>query len=335
MQINVCIFGVSGYTGAQLIHFLAKHKFVNITGIFGYETIGQKIRNLFPSLKNLPDLTISNYSDFNFDNVDLIFSCLPHGKFQSSIINDIKGKNSIIDLSGDFRLDDLSLYEEFYGIKHESKDKNGKFVYGLSEVYKKEIKKAKFIANPGCYPTSILLPLIPLIKKNIITNQHIIIDSKSGVSGAGKKLEIKNLFSEINENFYSYGLKKHKHFIEIDQEISKLGKNTFTFIPSLVPVTRGLQSTIYIEKNESVMFYKNAIKDFYKNEPFIQILDKKCPSFSDVKYTNNLLLNIFEDYQKKKIIIISCIDNLVKGAAGQAIQNMNLMYDFDEKESLI
>ena len=335
MQINVCIFGVSGYTGAQLIHFLAKHKFVNITGIFGYETIGQKIRNLFPSLKNLPDLTISNYSDFNFDNVDLIFSCLPHGKFQSSIINDINGNNSIIDLSGDFRLDDLSLYEEFYGIKHESKDKNGKFVYGLSEVYKKEIKKAKFVANPGCYPTSILLPLIPLIKKDIITNQHIIIDSKSGVSGAGKKLETKNLFSEINENFYSYGLKKHKHFIEIDQEISKLGKNTFTFIPSLVPVTRGLQSTIYIEKNESVKFYKNAIKDFYQNEPFIQILDKKCPSFGDVKYTNNLLLNIFEDYQKKKIIIISCIDNLIKGAAGQAIQNMNLMYDFDEKESLI
>ena len=185
------------------------------------------------------------------------------------------------------------------------------------------------------HPTSILLPLIPLIKNNIIKNQHIIIDSKSGVSGAGKKLEIKNLFSEINENFYSYGLEKHKHFVEIDQEISKLGNNTFTFIPSLVPVTRGLQSTIYLEKNESITFYKNIIKDYYKNEPFIQILDKKCPSFSDVKYTNNLLLNVFEDYKKKRIIIISCIDNLVKGAAGQAIQNMNLMYAFDEKESLI
>ena len=335
MQINVCIFGVSGYTGSQLIHFLAKHKFVNIVGIFGNETIGGKIKDLFPSLKNLPDLTISNYSDFNFGNVDLIISCLPHGKFQSSIINNLKEKTSIIDLSGDFRLDDLSLYEEFYGIKHKSKDINSKFVYGLSEVYKKEIKKAKFIANPGCYPTSILLPLIPLIKKRIVNNQHIIIDSKSGVSGAGKKLEIKNLFSEINENFYSYGLTKHKHFAEIDQEISKFGDNTFTFIPSLVPVTRGLQSTIYLEKNESVMFYKKIIKDFYKNEPFVQILDKKSPTFSDVKYTNNLLLNIFEDYKKKRIIIVSCIDNLVKGAAGQAIQNMNLMFEFDEKESLI
>jgi len=335
MQINVCIFGVSGYTGAQLIHFLVKHKFVKITGIFGYETIGQKIRDFFPSHINIPDLTISNYSDFNFDNVDLIFSCLPHGKFQSSIINRLKENISIIDLSGDFRLDDLSLYEDFYGIKHKSKDINSKFVYGLSEVYKKEIKKAKFIANPGCYPTSILLPLAPLIKKNIINNQHIIIDSKSGVSGAGKKLEVKNLFSEINENFYSYGITKHKHYIEIDQEISKLGKNTFSFIPSLVPVTRGLQSTIYFDKNESVAFYKNVIKDFYKNEPFIKILDKKCPSFSDVKYTNNLILNVFEDYQKKKIIIISCIDNLVKGAAGQAVQNMNLMYEFDEKESLV
>ena len=141
MQINVCIFGVSGYTGSQLIHFLAKHKFVNIVGIFGNETIGGKIKDLFPSLKNLPDLTISNYSDFNFGNVDLIISCLPHGKFQSSIINNLKEKTSIIDLSGDFRLDDLSLYEEFYGIKHKSKDINSKFVYGLSEVYKKEIKK--------------------------------------------------------------------------------------------------------------------------------------------------------------------------------------------------
>jgi len=335
MQINVCIFGVSGYTGTQLIHFLAKHKYVNIVGIFGFESIGKKIKDLFPNLKTLPNITVSDYSDFNFDSVDLIFSCLPHGKFQSSIINNLNNNTSIIDLSGDFRLDDLSLYEEFYNIEHKSKDINSKFVYGLSEVYKKEIKKAKFVANPGCYPTSILLPLIPLIKKKIINNQHIIIDSKSGVSGTGKKLEIKNLFSEINENFYSYGLKKHKHFVEIDQEISKFGNNTFTFIPSLVPVTRGLQSTIYIEKTESVTFYKNIIKDYYKNEPFIQILDKKCPTFSDVKYTNNLLLNIFEDYKKKRIIIISCIDNLVKGAAGQAIQNMNLMYAFDEKESLV
>ena len=177
--------------------------------------------------------------------------------------------------------------------------------------------------------------MIPLIKKNIVNSQHIVIDSKSGVSGAGKKLEIKNLFSEVNENFYSYAISKHKHFAEIDQEISKFGKNTFTFIPSLVPVTRGLQSTIYLEKNESVNFYKNIIKGFYKNEPFIQIIDKQTPSFSDVKYTNNLLLNIFEDYKKKKIIIISCIDNLIKGAAGQAVQNMNLMYEFDEKESLV
>ena len=216
MQINVCIFGVSGYTGTQLIHFLANHKYVNIVGIFGFETIGKKIKDLFPNLKNLPNLTVSNYSDFNFDSIDLIFSCLPHGKFQSSIVNKLNKNTSIIDLSGDFRLDDLSLYEEFYGIKHKSKDINSKFIYGLSEVNKKEIRKAKFVANPGCYPTSILLPLIPLIKKKIINNQHIVIDSKSGVSGAGKKLEIKNLFSEINENFYSYGIDKHKHFVEID-----------------------------------------------------------------------------------------------------------------------
>ena len=335
MQLNVCIFGVSGYTGAQLLYFLEKHKAVNLVGIFGNETIGLKLRDLFPNLNNLPDLTISNYLDFNFDKVDLIFSCLPHGQFQNKIANNIKNNISIIDLSGDFRLDDLDIYEEFYNLEHKSRVINNKFIYGLSEVYKKEIKKSKFIANPGCYPTSILLPIIPLLKKNVINDQHIIIDSKSGVSGAGKKLEIKNLFNEINDNFYSYGLEKHKHYPEIKQEISKYGKNSFSFVPNLVPVTRGLQSTIYFDNKESVVFYKKIIKDFYKYDPFIKVLDKNCPSFRDVNYTNYLSLNVFEDYSQKKIIIVSCIDNLIKGAAGQAIQNMNLMYEFDEKESLI
>ena len=293
MQINVCIFGVSGYTGAQLLHFLSRHKWVNISGVFGNETIGQNIRNLFPDIENLPDLKISNYLDFNFDNIQLIFSCLPHGKFQSEILVNLNESISIIDLSGDFRLENKEIYEDFYGLKHNLKDVKNKFIYGLSEIYRDKIKNTKFVANPGCYPTSILIPLIPLMEKKIVNDEHIIIDSKSGVSGAGKKLESKYLFSEVNENFFSYGLKKHKHFAEINQEFSKFGSYTFSFTPSLVPVTRGLQSTIYIDKKETTDFYKKIIKDYYKNEPFIKILENSCPSFKDVRYTNNLLLNIY------------------------------------------
>ena len=337
MSLNVCIFGVSGYTGAKLLFFLNKHPKVNVHGVFGNLNLGKKIKEINPNLNSISELTITDYQNFNFKETDLIFSCLPHGKFQQDIIRKLDLKIPIIDLSGDFRLESISQYERFYSTKHKSKNLKEKFIYGLSEIYRKEIKKSKFISNPGCYPTSILLPMIPLLKKKELKIENIIIDSKSGVTGAGKNPKTQNLFSELSGNFFSYGIDSHKHYPEIKQELKKLDKKiSFTFIPHLLPVKTGIQSTIYINKTCDENHYHQILSNFYQNEPFINIYSgSQVPSLKDVQGTNNIAIKIFTDFSKERIVIISCIDNLIKGASGQAIQNMNIMFDFDETESLI
>ena len=337
MSLNVCIFGVSGYTGSKLLYYLSKHKKITIVGVFGNSKIGENLNEIHPTINNLPKLKISDYNDFDFSKVDLIFSCLPPGLFQSKIIKNLDPDIPIIDLSGDFRLENKITYENFYKTSHQSFNLKDKFIYGLSEVNRNMIKKSKFISNPGCYPTSILIPLIPLLERKIINSGHIIIDSKSGVSGAGKKSVEENLLTELKNNFYSYSVNSHKHFPEIDQEIKKVSeKISFTFIPNLLPIFCGLQSNIYIDsKDVEVCQIREVIDNYYNGEFFIKIKNETPTKLSEVQGTNNLMINIFEDYEKKKILIISCIDNLIKGASGQAVQNMNLMFGFKENESLI
>ena len=337
MSLNVCIFGVSGYTGSKLLYYLDKHKQIKIRGVFGNSTDGKKLGDLFKNLNKSNKIKISNYEDFDFSKTDLIFSCLPNGKLQKEIIKNLDPNISIIDLSGDFRLKSKSEYQKFYNMPHRSYSLKEKFCYGLSEVYRKKINRSKFISNPGCYPTSILIPLIPLIKEKKLRIQDIIIDSKSGISGAGKQPRIENLFSEISGNFFSYGIESHKHYPEIDQEIRLINeKISFTFVPHVLPIISGIQSTIYLEKEFDEKEYYKTIKNFYVDEPFIKIYSgNKIPQVKEVQNTNNLAVNLFSDYSKRKIVIVSCIDNLVKGAAGQAIQNMNIMFDFEETESLI
>ena len=337
MTLNVCVFGVSGYTGATLLHFINQHKNVNLVGVFGKTTEGQKLSSILPNLKNLNNLVVMDYKKFDFENVDLVFSCLPHGEFQQKIFPELGPELSIIDLSGDFRINDFNKYELFYDIIHKSKGKKNNFTYGLSEVYKDKISNSKYVANPGCYPTSILLPLLPLIKKGMLKKSHIIIDSKSGLSGAGKKPKDDKLLNQLENNFFSYNIEKHKHIAEIDQEFKKYNKSvSFTFIPHILPVFSGIQSNIYIDNigiNALEVF--DFLKDFYKNEPFIKFFSRDIPKLSDVQNTNDTVIRVFSDFAEKKIVIISCLDNLVKGAAGQAIQNMNLMFGFDVTESLI
>ena len=337
MSLNVCIFGVSGYTGSKLLYYLDKHKRIKIHGVFGNSTAGKKLEDLFKNLNKYNKIKISNYEDFDFSKTDLIFSCLPNGKLQKEIIKNIDPKIPIIDLSGDFRLKSKLEYQKFYNMSHRSYSLNEKFCYGLSEVYRRKINKSKFISNPGCYPTSILIPLIPLIKEKKFRIQDIIIDSKSGISGAGKQAKIENLFSEISGNFFSYGIESHKHYPEIDQEIRLINKKaSFTFVPHVLPIISGIQSTIYLEKKFDEKEYYKTIKNFYVNEPFIKIYSgNKIPKLKEVQNTNNIAINLFSDFSKRKIVIVSCIDNLIKGAAGQAIQNMNIMFDFEETESLI
>ena len=241
MSINVCIFGVSGYTGSKLLEFLDKHRKVNVSGVFGHSTIGKELGEINNNLQNISKIKITNFEDFNFDQVDLIFSCLPHKKLQSDIIKNLSKDLSIIDLSGDFRLKSIEEYKKFYKCEHHAKELNKKFSYGLSEIYKKKIKDSKYISNPGCYPTSILLPLIPLLRESKYKIKDIIADSKSGISGAGKRPKIQNLFSEISENFFSYGLTEHQHYPEMKQEINKINKNiSFTFIPHVLPIISGI-----------------------------------------------------------------------------------------------
>ena len=337
MPLNVCIFGVSGYTGSKLLSYLIKHKHVNISAVFGHNSIGKNLTELFPNISELSDLKITSFNDFKFENVDLIFSCLPHGKFQNNIISNLDLNIPIIDLSGDFRLEDKMIYEDFYNIKHKNFNLKKKFVYGLSEVYRNQISEAKYICNPGCYPTSILIPLIPLLKEKVIKSGHIIIDSKSGVSGAGKKLVETNLLSELNNNFYSYSVEKHKHFPEINQELMKINeKVSFTFIPHLLPVFSGLQSNIYIDYDgDKIKDIQNILSNYYSKEPFVKLNFKDPEKLSNVQGTNNISINVFSDYKKKRIMIISCLDNLIKGAAGQAIQNMNIMFNFEETQALL
>ncbi len=337
MSLNVCIFGVSGYTGSKLLYYLDKHKQINIHGVFGDSTSGRKLEDLFCNLSKSNKIKVSNYRDFDFSNTDLIFSCLPNGKLQKEIIKDLDPKISIIDLSGDFRLNSKSAYQKFYNLTHRSHPLKKKFCYGLSEVYRKKIKKNKFVSNPGCYPTSILLPLIPLINDKKLNIRDIIVDSKSGISGAGKQPRIENLFSEISDNFFSYGIESHKHYPEIEQELRLFNKKvSFTFVPHVLPIISGIQSTIYLEKKFNEKEYYNTIKNFYNDEPFIKFYSgNRVPQIREVQNTNNVAINLFSDCSKRKIVIVSCIDNLVKGAAGQAVQNMNIMFDFDETESLI
>ena len=337
MSLNVCIFGVSGYTGSKLLHFLDRHKNVNINGVFGESTLGQKLGQINKNLTKYSQLKIIDFNDFNFDNTDLIFSCLPHGKFQSEIVKVIDPKIPIIDLSGDFRLESVDEYEKFYECKHKTANLKKNYTYGLSEIYRDKIKKSKFVSNPGCYPTSILIPLIPLLREKKFQINDVIVDSKSGISGAGKKLKIENLFAEISENFFSYGVNKHRHYPEIKQEIDKFNNDiSITFIPHVIPIISGMQSTIYFNRNQEKEEYENVLSSFYKDEMFIKIYkDSNMPCIKDVKGTNNVAIKVFNDYSRKKIVIVSCIDNLIKCASGQAVQNMNIMHGFNEIESLV
>ncbi len=336
MKINVSIFGVSGYTGAQLLSILSHHSNVNIVSIFGEASVGKKINQIYPNFKNLPDLTIQKSEMFKRKSNDISFFCLPHKKSQNLIKSfDFK---RVIDLAADFRINNENDYFEWYDSKHDCPEKLKNFTYGLTELNRNKIMNSNFVANPGCYPTSVLIPLIPLLKKRKISNfNSIIIDSKSGVSGAGKKLSEENIFSEINENFQAYNVSKHRHLGEIKQELKKYkNKLSVTFVPHLLPTTRGILSTIYLKScGVDIKELRRFYNDFFCDESFISILDEGVyPNIKNVNGTNKLSFNIFTDYENDQLIIVSCIDNLIKGASGQAVQNMNLMFELKENQAL-
>ncbi|KAK6159392.1 hypothetical protein DH2020_006706 [Rehmannia glutinosa] len=334
-KFRVGVLGASGYTGSEIIRLLAAHPNFQITLMTADRKAGQSIESVFPHLvkRDLPDLIA--IKDADFSNVDAVFCCLPHGTTQE-IIKGLPSSLKIVDLSADFRLRDVGEYEEWYGQPHRAHELQKETVYGLTEISRPEIQSARLIANPGCYPTSIQLPLIPLIKANLIEVKNIIIDSKSG----DVELRRQICTIEIAEGIHSYGVTRHRHVPEIEQGLSDAAKSkvTVSFTPHLMPMSRGMQSTIYVEMvpGASTEDLYEHLRSFYEEEEFVILLKKnEIPHTRHVRGSNYCLMNVFPDRIPGRAIIISVIDNLVKGASGQALQNLNLMMGIPENTGLL
>jgi len=336
---RVAVIGATGYAGAELVHILAGHPDVRLAILTSRQYAGVRFDKIYPSIRGIVDLTCRRFSaDEVCDLADFIFIALPH-KLPMELVPDLicRGKR-VIDLSADFRFKDASIYESFYQ-EHTAKNLLVRSVYGLSEVYFDKIKDASLIGNPGCYPTSILLPLIPLLKADLLDTSTIIADSKSGVSGAGRSPALTTHFCEVSESFKAYKVAEHRHNPEIDEVLSlEAGKPVdITFVPHLVPMTRGMLSTIYADTVEKICRedIMDCLVSFYSECPFIRIYQESMlPDTLYVKKTNFCDIGCRLDERKNRLILISAIDNLVKGAAGQAVQNMNIMLGFDESAGL-
>jgi len=340
MKYNVLIHGASGFVGIELIKILIRHRYVNIKYLCSKNSIGKKI-NFFLKKKIKKKLPIiTNFKEINLNDVDIIFTALPHGEAQL-IAKKLRPNNILIDLSADFRFKDTSVYEQWYNQKHFAPILQKQAVYGLSEFAKQDISKSNIISCPGCYPTSVQIPLIPLIKKNIINPGKILIDSKSGYSGAGKKTNDKKLYPNIEKNIAVYGVGIHRHMPEIDLGLklfsSYEGKIQVEFTPHLIPTFRGIITTIYVnlKKKYTLASLNKIMKNFFKKNEFVNVLNLgDFPNTNNVINTNKININIFRGRSDDQLIIVSAMDNLQKGAAGQAVQNMNIRLGLNECEGL-
>jgi len=333
-KINIVVAGATGYVGLDLIKFLSKHPRVKIKYLCAQKKVGKKIQFFDNRIrKKLP--RISNLKSVNWKEIDILFTALPNGESQL-LAKALKNKKvKIIDLSADFRLSNKYLYKKFYKKEHKAADLIKKSIYSVSEFARKDIKKYKIIACPGCYPTSIQLPLLPLIQKNLVKKKNITIDSKSGYSGAGKNLKKRFNHKNIYSSIHAYGIFKHRHTSEIDQELKKISRSkvNYVFVPHLIPTFRGMLSSIYLELSKGISVNKvfKELKKYHRKNFFVRILPlNKDLGTENVLNTNFCEISVCTLKEKRKILILSAIDNLVKGAAGQAVQNMNILYGFKE-----
>jgi len=338
-KINIVVAGATGFVGLDLVFYLSKHPKVNISYLCAQKNLGKKI-NIFDKRikKKLPN--ISSLKKVNWAVVDVLFLSLPNGEAQKIVKKLFHYKNlKFIDLSADFRITNSKEYKNWYSIDHKAKNLITKSIYSIPEFTKKTIKKFRIVANPGCYPTSIQLALLPLLKKSLLNTNNITIDSKSGYSGAGKNYKSKFSHKNFYTSIFGYGIEKHRHMSELDQEFKKWSKTNvnYTFNPHLLPTFRGILSTIYLEikKNINIQDIYLSLKKFHAKNIFVDLKKINTPiGNGNVLNTNNCEISVCKTRQKNKIVIFSAIDNLVKGASGQAIQNMNLLYNFKEKLGL-
>ena len=339
-KISIAIIGATGYTGLDLVYILSKHPRVKIKYLCATKNLGKKISFFDKRIKKkLPE--ISSIKKVNWMNLDLVFLSLPNGEAQK-LVKKIYFRNKnlkFIDLSADFRISDTRIFKKNYNFKHKAKNLIKDSLYSMPELNNQKIDKFRIISNPGCYPTSIQLPLVPLLKRNLLKTNNITIDSKSGYSGAGKNLKKKFYHKNLFSSTFAYDTKNHRHICEIDQQLSKYTKKkiNFSFNPYLLPTFRGILSSIYVEarRGKTGNILRNSLIKYYKNSKFVKILKLNSPLGSgNVLNTNNCEISICETRINNKFVIFSAIDNLIKGASGQAVQNMNLLYKFPEHQGL-
>eukprot|EP00186_Timspurckia_oligopyrenoides_P001575 CAMPEP_0182447564 /NCGR_PEP_ID=MMETSP1172-20130603/17483_1 /TAXON_ID=708627 /ORGANISM="Timspurckia oligopyrenoides, Strain CCMP3278" /LENGTH=358 /DNA_ID=CAMNT_0024644051 /DNA_START=279 /DNA_END=1355 /DNA_ORIENTATION=- len=343
-SVNIAILGASGYTGAELVRLLAVHPYAKITVMTADRNAGQAFGTVFPQYafgdfgKSLPSLIkVDDITDWS--DIDIVFCCLPHATTQEIISKIPLDSVKVIDLSADFRLADIDTYAKWYGGEHKAPELQKEAVYGLTELYRDQVKSARLVANPGCYPTAAQLPLIPLLKKNLILSQDIIIDAKSGTTGAGRSAKVGSLFCEVSDGIHAYSVAAHRHAPEIEQGLSEAAGSEVivNFTPHLMPINRGILEALYVKlsKEVSIDDIRQCLETQYADEPFVHVLPAgNVPHTRHVRGSNHVLIGITEDRIPGRAIIISAIDNVVKGASGQALQNMNVMCGFPEMTGL-
>lgn len=332
--LRVAILGASGYTGADLVRLLLRHPRVEIAALTGERQAGRPLAEVFPHLApyDLPDLV--KIAEVDWSGIDFVFCALPHGTTQE-VIAGLPPTLKICDLSADFRLADVESYAQWYGHEHKAPALQQEAVYGLCEINRAAIREARLVANPGCYPTSSQLPLIPLLRDGLIEADDIIIDAKSGVSGAGRDAKQANLYGEVAEGIHAYGIATHRHAPEIEQGLSQAAGRPVlvNFTPHLMPMARGILSSIYVrlKRGTTAADLRETLAARYADEPFVRVLPTgQAPQTRHIRGANFCLMNVFADRLPGRAILLSAIDNLVKGASGQAIQNMNIQCGFAE-----
>jgi len=338
-QKKVSIVGASGYSGAELLKLLLRHKSVKIEKLFANTSAGKQVTDLYPWFAGRLDTAYEPYSADASCKSDLVFIALPSGEAMNIVPELVERKRNVIDLGGDFRLQDPLLYQKYYKREHKATSILPMAVFGLPEWNSEAIRSASLVANPGCYPTSAILPLAPLLKEKLIQPAGISVSSLSGVSGAGRSSSVDFSFTEVNESVKAYKVGEHQHIPEIITGLESLtgAPVSLTFVPHLLPITRGIYTSIYapLAKSVEASDVLDAFRKYYGDKPFVRVSDTAIPEIRNVNYTNFIDIGFRVYPENDQLILFSAIDNLIKGAAGQAIQNMNLMFGFNETEGLL
>lgn len=336
-MISVGVVGGTGYTGVELLRLLVSHPQIELKLVTSRSESGSSIADMFPNLRGFTELCFSEPDAKALGACDVVFFATPNGTAMEMVPELLKEGTRVIDLAADFRLKDTDEWENWYGIKHACADVLAEAVYGLPEINREAVRNARIVANPGCYPTAVTLGFLPLIEEGLVDNQHLIADAKSGVSGAGRGANTAALLCEASENFKPYAVDGHRHLPEIRQTLTGVAGNTvgLTFVPHLTPMIRGIEASLYAVLDNTDIDLHALYRDRYQGEPFVDVLPAgNMPETRSVRGANLCHISVFRPQQGNTVVVSSVIDNLVKGAAGQAVQNMNIMFGMDEMAGL-